>query len=123
MSVEGIAAAEVAEFEVAATALLRAAVIGVPLPVCSGISGEESATVVVRWAAASSSASVCVGGRYSTPTLSKTNVEVVLSVSRSTSTAENARASVRGGERHSPTRSADLAKGNDEIETPELKHQ
>ena len=57
MSVEGIAAAKVAEFAVAATALLRAAVIGVPLPVCSGISGEESATVVVRWAAASSSAS------------------------------------------------------------------
>ena len=41
---------------------------------------------------------VCGGGRYSTPTLSKTNVEVVLSVIRSTSTAENARASVRGGE-------------------------
>ena len=40
--VERIAAAEVAEFEVAATALLRAAsVIGVLLPVCSGISGEE----------------------------------------------------------------------------------
>ena len=48
MSVEGVAAAEVAEFAVAATALLRAAsVIGVLLPVCSGISGEESATVVV----------------------------------------------------------------------------
>ena len=55
--------------------------------------------------------------------LFKTNVEVVLSVSRSTSMAENARARVRGGERHSPTRSADLAKGYDEIETPELKHQ
>ena len=55
--------------------------------------------------------------------LFKTNVEVVLSVSRSTSMAENARARVRGGERHSPTRSADLAKGYDEIEKLELKHQ
>ena len=30
----------------------------------------------------------------------------------------NERASVRGGERRSPTRFADLAKGNGEIETP-----
>ena len=64
-----------------------------------------------------------VGATYSTPTPSKTNVKVVLSVSRSTSTACNARASVRGGERRSPTRFDDLAKGHDEIETPALKHQ
>ena len=57
------------------------------------------------------------------PTPPKTNVEVVLSVSLSTSTAGNVRASVMGGERHSPACFADLAKGNSDIETPELKHQ
>ena len=64
-----------------------------------------------------------VGATYSTPTPSKTNVKVVLSVSRSILTAGNARASVRGGERRSPTRFDDLTKGHDEIETPALKHR
>ena len=57
------------------------------------------------------------------PTPSKINVEVVLLVSLSTSTAGNARASVMGGKRHSPACFADLAKGSGEIETQELKHQ
>ena len=57
------------------------------------------------------------------PTPSKTNVKVVLLVSLSTSTAGNARASVMGGERHSPACFADLAKGNGKIKTLELKHQ
>ena len=64
-----------------------------------------------------------VGATYSTPTPSKMNVKVVLSVSRSTLTAGNARASVRDGERCSPPRFDDLAKGHDEIEKPALKHQ
>ena len=63
------------------------------------------------------------GAMYSMPTPSKTNVEVVLSVSLSTSTAGNARASVMGSERYSPACFANLAKGSGEIETPELKHQ